>query len=96
MLFDENRMIVISGAMRTWETGGGRSEASNRAAFVRIVLLRVLHEDWSIVIYDTYLVEAGFGTYFHYEDKWWIYGVPTLCTFHGTEGMQALLDNRFG
>jgi hypothetical protein len=54
MVVADNRKIVITGAMRTWETGGGRSETSNMATFVRLALERILNETWSIVIYDKF------------------------------------------
>jgi hypothetical protein len=90
--------VVISGAMRTWETGGGISETTNMAEFVRLALKRILNERWSIVIYmyDKFTEEAGCGSCFHYEDNWWIYGVPTVSTSCDDERILSLLEDGFG
>jgi hypothetical protein len=98
MTFDDNRKIVISGAMRTWETGGGRNEAKGMAGFVSLALERILNETWSIVIYDKFTEETGYGYYFHYENKWWVYGVPTLWTWTccDEEDILKLLKDGFG
>jgi hypothetical protein len=96
MVFDDNRKIVIRGAMRTWETGGGRNEAASMAQFVRLALKRLLNERWSIVIYDKYTEEAGYDTFLHYEANWWVHGVPTLSTWWNEEGILTRLKDGFG
>jgi hypothetical protein len=93
---DENRKTVIAGALRRWDQGEGPAEASQRAQFVRKVLERILHEDWSIVVYDKVTEWAGDSTSYNYEGKWWVYGVPTIRTSFNKEKIVALLDTRFG
>jgi hypothetical protein len=90
-LFDDRRKIAIRGAMDKWESEGGRP-----AAMVSKALLDIFHETWSIVIYDTYVSETGYGTYFHYHNKWWVYGVCTSNTYYGEAKLKELMDNEFG
>jgi hypothetical protein len=97
MTFDDNRRIVIRGAMETWETGRRRGE-TNRAKFVSLTLKQVLHETWSIVIYDyNYIEEAGFGpdTVLRYYTLL-VFGVPTVSTSCDKEGIVTRLKDGLG
>jgi hypothetical protein len=90
-VFDDSRKTVIRGAMDKWESEGG-----NPAEMVREALWEIFHEDWNIVIYNTCVAEKGYGTWFHYHNKWRIYGVHTSNTNNDKAKLDEFMTTEFG
>jgi hypothetical protein len=89
--FDDDRKIVIRGVMDKWERDGG-----DPAVMVREAILKIFSEYWSIVIYDTFVEEKGNGTFFHYHNKWRIYGVYTNNTHSNKAELEGFMNTEFG
>jgi hypothetical protein len=57
----------------------------------------IFSEFWSIVVYDTFDAEAGCGTFFHYDNKWWVYGVSTRNWWsYDFAAIRAFMGREFG
>jgi hypothetical protein len=69
--FDVPHEVVIRGAISRYEEV---HPSISRAQFIADALERALNEKWSIIVYDTFDDEAGYYTYFQYQDKWWVHG----------------------
>jgi hypothetical protein len=91
-VFDDSRKLVIRGVMDKWESEGG----GNPAGMVRQALLNIFHEHWSILIYDTFVAEKGCDTFFHYHNKWRVYGVYTKDTSYDKAKQKEFMNIEFG
>jgi hypothetical protein len=96
--FNDDHKFVIQGVLHDWEQNGGRfgDSTNNPAELILNALLRILKEDWNIVVYKTYESEAGYGTCYHYENRIWVYGVSTSCCSHDNEAIKSFMQREFG
>jgi hypothetical protein len=76
------------------------NERTEPAQLVKDALWRHFKENWSIVVYDTWESEAGFGTYFLYDNKYYVYGVSSHYRRHSVwvdkETIQRFMEREFG
>jgi hypothetical protein len=78
------------------ENEGDASPRGEKAILIREALRRIFKKHWSIIVYDTFVEEWGSGTRFHYENKWWVYGVSTINFSPCPDNLSAFMKSRFG
>jgi hypothetical protein len=75
--FDEERTLVIQGALDRWEKGGKSNAEGDIADIIRRALKSIFKEEWSILVCQDGACEDQAGTYcdWHWENGWTVYGV---------------------
>jgi hypothetical protein len=94
--FNEGHKIVIRGVLYEWEKGTSSGCSGSPARLIVEALRQICKEDWNIVMYDDYLEERGYGTFYHYDNKWWVYGRSTSCCDFDKQAIINLMDHKFG
>jgi hypothetical protein len=99
--FSEKYELVIRGVLQKYELvirASCRFSNLNEAQTIHDALFNAFNERWSIIVYATCLEESGYDNWFHYENKWWVYGtVTTNPEWKSTdEAIKTFLDDEFG
>jgi hypothetical protein len=92
--FDLRHEIVIRDALHRWDEV---HPSESRAAYIDDALALALNEKWNIIVYDSYAEEAGYDTWLHYENKWWVCGHRnTGDCYRDSEAIKEFMDTEFG
>jgi hypothetical protein len=83
---------VIRGVIDKWDKEG---RAAYLTKLINMALRDIFSEFWSTVVYDTFDAEAGYGTFFHYDEKWSVYGVSISNTSFNRTAIRAFMDRKF-